>query len=480
MADASDPPPPSTTVSLSADAGNYVLEVGGSAGMAISARDARGSASLKRAVARSAKEAPPTASKPSPGPVETASQVTDKLEHVTRLITEVSERRLDVKSLSDEADALLDLLQRLDRHERWSDAIRVARKLATLLALLGRWLELLRSLRLALSLAERFGDDDGKAWALHELGTLHLAAGQHFEANRMLSEARETRARTGDARGLKATDGNLLTLCHTLRASIPPPPPPPPPGWIARILSSPPLALAVALSLLLLGGAAGAVIDSSGSSPIPHPIKIDFLPAAPRPGETVAFHAKTATNADPYAWWFGDGRSSLASHPRHVYKHSGTYRVIVTVTDGHGAILGSATRLVVVAKPSPTGKQPPARETSKVTSKEISSPRVSVQAQSPTGEGFVAEQPIAFAARSLLPPGVKIASYQWRFGDDESSEEAAPSHTYSQAGSYTVELLITDSLGATAKAERTILVEPIPEPTSKPTETSKPAPPELG
>jgi len=44
-------------------------------------------------------------------------------------------------------------------------------------------------------------------------------------------------------------------------------------------------------------------------------------------------------------------------------------------------------------------------------------------------------------------------SYSWNFGDDESSTETSPSHTYAADGEYTVTLTATNSGGSTSASE---------------------------
>jgi Bacterial Ig-like domain len=67
----------------------------------------------------------------------------------------------------------------------------LARDLSALFALLLRWLELVRTLRLALTTAQALGDRPTEAWALHELGSLHLAAGEPETAAKYLHQALE-------------------------------------------------------------------------------------------------------------------------------------------------------------------------------------------------------------------------------------------------------------------------------------------------
>ncbi len=267
-ADSLDQPAPPDGVVARVDLAGSVLVLGDPAGMTIVPADSRGSAdSLAQALAQERKEREPAAAAVAPlaGAVEDAAQVTSKVERAVKLFTEIAQGRLDPAAVSDEVDALCGLLERLDRDERWAEALRMARSLATLLALLGRWLELLKSLKLALSAAEQLGDVTGQAWALHELGTLHLAAGERAEAERLLSQARAMRERLGDRHGLGMTDRNLQFLCRDLRALIHCDARESVFEWIGH---KPVAALALGAAMLLAGGVAGAFIGGAGSSPV--------------------------------------------------------------------------------------------------------------------------------------------------------------------------------------------------------------------
>jgi hypothetical protein len=130
--------------------------------------------------------------------VEDAVTVTERSERCVRLFNDIAGgKALDPKVVSAEIDALVDLLGRLDRTGRHQEALRLARDLSALLALLLRWLELVRSLRLAVRTARAIGDGQTEAWALHELGSLHLGAGDPIAASAHLSEALRIRDALG-------------------------------------------------------------------------------------------------------------------------------------------------------------------------------------------------------------------------------------------------------------------------------------------
>jgi hypothetical protein len=138
-----------------------------------------------------------------------AATVTERAQRCLTLFTEIAGgHALDLKSVSDELDGVLALVGRLDREGRHKEALRLARDVSALLALLLRWLDLVRSLELSLRLARELGDAPTEAWALHELGTLRLAAGDATGAADGLREAVRIKDRFGGA-GRCASRHNL-------------------------------------------------------------------------------------------------------------------------------------------------------------------------------------------------------------------------------------------------------------------------------
>lgn len=96
---------------------------------------------------------------------------------------------------------------------------------------------------------------------------------------------------------------------------------------------------------------------------------------------------------------------------------------------------------------------------------------------------------IQFIDTSATPDDRTITSWLWDFGDGNTSDQSSPTHTYTNAGTYTVKLTITDDQGNTSTKEIINLItvergdnsstpaptpEPTPEPTSEPTPTPTP------
>jgi immune inhibitor A len=63
---------------------------------------------------------------------------------------------------------------------------------------------------------------------------------------------------------------------------------------------------------------------------------------------------------------------------------------------------------------------------------------------------------------SMVTGGDSPYSYAWNFGDNSNSSLQNPSHTYAQAGSYSAELTITDSMGVSTKIIRNVTVSITP------------------
>jgi hypothetical protein len=83
-------------------------------------------------------------------------------------------------------------------------------------------------------------------------------------------------------------------------------------------------------------------------------------------------------------------------------------------------------------------------------------PVVTVSASPTTG---VAPLGVNFSNTASDADGY-IASYNWNFGDGQTSTQPYPSHTYTSAGSYTARLTVTDNAGATASATLVITANP--------------------
>jgi tetratricopeptide (TPR) repeat protein len=219
-----------SSLSSSAPIGTYDLEVGastaslaqfaGAPSKADKAQARENAAALRRALEDSEQPRRAAPLETVEELEETADAVTDRVEHANRLFSAAAENRLDRDLLTGEIGTLLGLLDRLDKQGRYDEEIRVAKALHGLCVLAFRWLDLVRALRSAFGAASAAGDQAGQAWALNELGALHLCIGQARKAEEYLARAVELQDRLGDAAGRCATRHNLDSARRDLARPI--------------------------------------------------------------------------------------------------------------------------------------------------------------------------------------------------------------------------------------------------------------------
>ncbi len=192
-------------------------------------------------------------------------------------------------------------------------------------------------------------------------------------------------------------------------------------------------------------------------------------------------------------WLFGDGNSSTLENPIHSYAQAGTYTIRLTVADQQG-LQSSATRTVTVSGGGGGGSCDGVAAWSATTSYQAGD-RVSYNGRiyeatwwstgarpdvfsnvwrnvGPCSGGGVNQPPqanfnftvnglqVQFSDQSTDDQGV--IGWQWNFGDGNSSAIQNPSHNYQQAGSYTVQLRVTDADGASHTVSRTVTVSSQP------------------
>lgn len=124
-----------------------------------------------------------------------------------------------------------------------------------------------------------------------------------------------------------------------------------------------------------------------------------------------------------WQWDFGDGTFGNTQNPMHTYSAAGNYNVSLVVTSNHGCFK-SLTKIQYVQIANGV--------TADFTNTMPNSctPPVNIDFQN-------------------LSLGTGVLAYSWNFGDGGTSTQTTPSHTYSTPGSYTVQLIVTNSTGCT-------------------------------
>lgn len=163
----------------------------------------------------------------------------------------------------------------------------------------------------------------------------------------------------------------------------------------------------------------------------------------------VSFSSSGSSDPDgsiaSYLWTFGDGTAnSTLANPSHTYAEAGTFNATLVVTDNHGVASAPAS-VTVMVQTAPVNQAPVA----------VASNSAPLTGPTPLTVNFS-------SAGSSDSDGT-IASYAWLFGDGTVSTAANPAHTYTNVGTYTATLTVTDNQGATsAPVNVTITVQPPP------------------
>ncbi len=181
--------------------------------------------------------------------------------------------------------------------------------------------------------------------------------------------------------------------------------------------------------------------------------------AAPPPAPDAAFAASAVSGVAPlpvsftdqstnsptnWAWSFGDGGTSTVRNPSHTYAAPGSYTVTLTAANSGGFDAETKTNYIMVSAPPPP-------------------PPVAAFNGVPTSGS--APLTVAFTDESANQP----TSWVWNFGDDGTSTEQDPNHTYSTAGAYSVTLTTTNAGGShTVTYHGYITVTALPPPPPPP------------
>jgi PKD repeat protein len=141
--------------------------------------------------------------------------------------------------------------------------------------------------------------------------------------------------------------------------------------------------------------------------------------AAPLP---VAFTNLSTGSITSQSWDFGDGSSSTAANPSHVYGVAGTFTVSLTVTGPGGSDTRTRANLITVDAPA-------------------QAPVADFRASPTSGQA-----PLSVAFTNLSTGSITARS--WDFGDGASSSAANPTHVYNRAGTFMVRLTVTGPGGS--------------------------------
>jgi len=156
---------------------------------------------------------------------------------------------------------------------------------------------------------------------------------------------------------------------------------------------------------------------------IPPVIDFDYAPRAGCAPLTVKFtNLSRYADETTYVWEFGDGQStSKAIDPSYTYFESGTYSVSLSATNSTGQTTKVTKEAIIDVYPLPSAQF-------ETKPKEVTMP------------GGI----LYTSNRSI-----QAISYLWDFGDESTSTEVQPQHSYTAEGTYTITLIAYNQYGCT-------------------------------
>jgi len=145
-------------------------------------------------------------------------------------------------------------------------------------------------------------------------------------------------------------------------------------------------------------------------------------------GEEIRFDGSASMDSDgviiSFDWSFGDGESDSGEKVTHTYKETDTYTVRLTVTDEDGGIGQDTIEIHITTN----GGMPPTADAG------------------PDKVGWPGE-PVVFSGSGSSDPDGSIVSWVWDFGDGNTGNGETVQHSYSNTGTFTVALTVTDNDG---------------------------------
>jgi len=149
----------------------------------------------------------------------------------------------------------------------------------------------------------------------------------------------------------------------------------------------------------------------------------------------VQFMDTSANVPQSWHWDFGDGTTSTEQNPSHTYSSAGTYTVNLTVTNIKGTDTAVKTGYITrVISPTPVAD-------------------FTVNATSGT-----TPLPVQFTDQSTGTVVIRT----WDFSDGSTSTEQDPVHWYPYAGTYTVNLTVTNSGGSNSNVKNSYITTILP------------------
>jgi YVTN family beta-propeller protein len=136
---------------------------------------------------------------------------------------------------------------------------------------------------------------------------------------------------------------------------------------------------------------------------------------------TVSFTDQSSGSPTSWNWNFGDGTYSSGQNPEHIYSKAGQYSVTLTASNAYGSNTLTKSSYIAVTNV-------------------LNSPFTDYSASTTTGNVPLI---VRFTDQSTGAP----TSWNWNFGDGNTSTDKNPVHTYNKTGQYSVTLTESNENG---------------------------------
>jgi PKD repeat protein len=191
---------------------------------------------------------------------------------------------------------------------------------------------------------------------------------------------------------------------------------------------------------LTIGQVSGTLASISHKDYItvsPAPVPGEVIPnfdALPRSGIsplTVQFNDTSKGFIEPvtYLWDFGDGNTSSTQNPRYTFHEPGTYTIKLDISNANGEQATITQKDYITVNPAPVS--------SELIPDFNATPRFGVS-------------PVIVRFNDRSTGFTEPVTYLWDFGDGNTSSQQNPLHTYTEPGSYSIKLDISQGSGALA------------------------------
>jgi gliding motility-associated-like protein len=192
--------------------------------------------------------------------------------------------------------------------------------------------------------------------------------------------------------------------------------------------------------VILLVEDANGCVDSDTVDLVVEPAPVaDFIADSVCLGNVMTFINQSFSNGQPisnYYWEFGDGSTSTDANPTKTYSEPGNYDVLLVVETEVGCSAEVVKTVKVFFLPV---------------------------ADFEWTNNQACEMDTTFFTDFSAPVGnAVIDTWFWQFGDGGTSDERNPAHYYADAGSYAVNLLVTDINGCQNSITKTVVVSEAP------------------